>query len=137
MHNIALVSGICVYCSDPRDDLWKEAKKQLIPSSERFVPLGVLGGPICLANSEDLPMEYNFLLAQIHFARMTFPRVKKLLVIGHDCGYYEQIKNKTFSLNDKIQDLVKAAQLLEERFSDLTVTAFFKDTEAPGFTKML
>ena len=81
-----LIPGICIYCSDPRLDanLWKLVKERLIQPKERFAPIGVLGGPISLANQEDLPIEYSFLMAQIYFALTTFPDAKNLMVIGHD-----------------------------------------------------
>jgi hypothetical protein len=129
------IPGICIYCSDPRPEanLWKAIKQYLIPQGERLVPIGVLGGPICLANRDDLPKEFNFLMAQIHFVLTTFPDAKKIIVIGHDCGYYKQITRKEFTLEEKKTDLIKAANFIREQFPTLKIEAFFQDPGQVGF----
>lgn len=134
--NEAPVIGIGILCSDPRANLWKETKQHLILPEERIVPLGFLGGPICLANPEDLPMERNFLLAQIYFALATFPDTRRFLVIGHDCGYYAQIKRRRFDISNKKNDLCTAADFLRKRFPEFTTTAFFKHKQKSGFEAM-
>jgi hypothetical protein len=133
--------GICVYCTDPRDHLWKRTKAQIIPPDEWYVPIGVLGGPICLAYPKDLPIEFNFLLAQIHFALGTFPTAQgRILIIGHDCGYYSKLQSgsprRHFSLADKRRDLIIAANMLHRHFSRTRVMGYFKEPRTPGFTQM-
>lgn len=136
MPNKATVSGIGIFCSDPRVNLWKEIKRHLILPEETIVPLGFLGGPICLANPSDLPMEQNFLLAQIYFALATFPEAKSFLVVGHDCGYYSQIRRKKFALSDKKNDLLKVIYFLRKHFPAYTSAAFFKHRKKAGFEAM-
>jgi hypothetical protein len=132
------VIGIGIFCSDPRPgaNLWKEMKKRLVHVEETIVPLGVLGGPISLANQDDLPTEFNFLMAQIYFALATFPTAKRILVVSHDCGYYNQIRSRTFTLLDKENDLIKVANFLKERFPELVVTTYFWTNKEAGFKKI-
>jgi hypothetical protein len=136
MSGEAKVAGIGIFCSDPRANLWKAIKRELISPSKTIIPLGFLGGPICLANRGDLQKELNFLLSQIHFALGVFPGVKDFLVVGHDCGFYKLIPWKEFSLADKKKDLARAANFLRKRFPQLTTTAHFKDTQGDGFEKI-
>lgn len=132
----ATVVGIVIFCSDPRAGLWKKIKQELIQPEEMFAKVGVLGGPISLANPEHLPTECNFLLAQIHFVLGTLPDITRLVVIGHDCGFYKQITHKKVTLNDKKEDLAKAAVFLKEHFPGLATTAFFENGRGFDFERI-
>lgn len=126
------IDGIVIFCSDPREGLWKLIKQQIIKPEEMFVKIGVLGGSISLANQETLVTEANFLLAQIHFAIATFSNVKRIIVVGHDCGYYKKILG-TITVADKERDLMKITEFLRARFPNLVISTFLRNFDKPGF----
>jgi len=126
------VNGICLFCSDPRVPLWKNIKKQLIRPEERFVPIGILGGPISLANQEDLLRAFNFLMEQIYFALKNFSPVEEFLCVGHDCGFYSKIARKV-DLQGKKDDVAKIHYFLEKQFHR-KVRAYFGDGSRENFS---
>ena len=127
---------VIIYCSDPRPEkanLWKDIKRLIIPQHQRWVPIGLLGGPISLVHHADLPVDLACLIGQIEFALTQF-QPKGFVVIGHDCGYYERILRRKFKLDDKIEDAANAAAFLRERF-ELPAEAHFKKTGS-GFDQV-
>lgn len=129
--------GIAIYCSDPRPNLWKYIKQDLIPQNEIWVPIGVLGGGVCLANQEALPQEFNFLLAQIYFAMGTFPKAKKIIVVSHDCGYYARITQAKVSIEKKKKDVAKAVVFLKKQIPGMEIVGFFAEKQGQdGFIKI-
>ncbi|MCX6721626.1 MAG: hypothetical protein NTY04_00300 [Candidatus Staskawiczbacteria bacterium] len=129
---------LIIYCSDTRVDLWKRIKKHLIPAGEWWQPLGFLGGAISLAHSEHLPLEYAVLMVkQIPFAIRKFPTIKEVVLVGHDCGYYEDIpRGMNFTVEDKEKDLRKAAALLRRHFPNMKVSAFFAEKKDSEFKRI-
>jgi hypothetical protein len=121
------ISGICIYCSDPRPNLWKRIKKHIISAERQLTPIALLGGPVCLANHEFLPIEYAVvMLRQIPFALQKFQNTREIIVVGHDCGYYEQIpRSKKVTIDEKEKDVAIAAALLKRHFGSQEVVAFF------------
>ena len=117
------VVGIAILCNDPRANLWKSTKARLIPKGKIFAPIMVFGGAIPLVHPEDLPTDHHCLLGQIHFGLGNFPTVKELLVIIHDCGYYNLIQ-RGFPLKAKIEDGRKIADFIKRHFS-LPTAVFF------------
>lgn len=114
--------GICLFCSDPRFPLWREIKKQLILPHQKFIALGILGGPISLVHKKDLTAAHDCLLQQIYFALKTFepPNASpeeqfEFRVIGHNCGFYANV-SKHFSLQDKMTDVPRICDALQNRF---------------------
>lgn len=127
---------IIIYCSDPRSEkanLWKTIKSCLIPPNDWWVPIALLGGPISLANPTKLPLDFAFLMGQIEFAMSQFP-IKKFVVIGHDCGYYERISHRKTTIKRKRNDVARAAKLLKRRFK-MPVEGFFRNDNG-GFDKV-
>jgi hypothetical protein len=123
-------ANIVIFCSDPRPEkanLWKDIKRLLIPTQERWIPLGILGGPISLANPADLPIDYACILGQIEFAMREF-NPKGFVLVGHDCGYYKRILRLGFTVRveTKMNDVAVAANFLRGRFPTMSVSAFFK-----------
>lgn len=118
------IDGICIHCSDPRAFLWKNIKSKIILQSEMFIPLGFLGGAISLARPEEFATEFDFLLAQIHFAKGTFPSAKNIINVGHDCGYYQAIGLEA-TLEEKKADIIESCKFLQENFPDMTVVGYF------------
>jgi hypothetical protein len=117
-HSEENVTGICIYCSDPRVPLWKNIKKHLILPGQHFIAIGILGGPISLANPGEIPVQFAALLEQIHFALKSFSRDKKdfeFLSVGHDCGFYANMRRQV-SLEDKKFDVQNGCEYLEDRF---------------------
>jgi len=135
-----VINGVCVYCSDPRSKvgLWRRIKQHLVSPDRRIAPIGLLGGPISLAYPEYLPIEYALLMVQqIPFTLRKFPEVKEIIVVGHDCGYYEQIPHqKKATVARKKKDIAKAARLLKRHFPELAVVAFFADEKSDGFERI-
>ncbi len=124
------VVGIVIICNDPRANLWKPTKAQLIPKGKIFAPIMVFGGAIPLVYPEDLATDHHCLLGQIHFGLGNFPTVSEFLVVTHDCGYYNRIR-KGFTLEVKMKDGKKIADFLERHFN-LPATVFFAHTRTQG-----
>ncbi len=122
--------GIVIYCSDPRPNLWKHIKEMLIPPSEIFIPIPLLGGPISLVHQTTLNIEYRCLRTQIDFALAVFSP-QEFLVIGHDCGYYAKV-GQNFPLSGKVSDIEKAVEFLWECYH-LPVTGNFWHQEQKQF----
>lgn len=127
---IERITGIGIFCSDPRAGLWGAIEKKLLLPGQIIVPIGVLGGPVPLANKEWLPVEFNFLVEQINFALATFPFVQEFIVVGHDCGYYKKVR-RGWTFNAKKFDTRTAAAFLTERYTGMRARAYFAEG-APG-----
>ena len=135
------VDALVIYCCDPRQEvnLWKRIKKYLlVPHRTRATGVGILGGPISLAYPDYLPIEYALLtLKQIPFALRKFPKITKIIVVGHDCGYYDEIPGGSeFPVEKKMKDLRRAAALLRRLLPKLKVSAFFANEEDDGFKRI-
>jgi len=89
--------------------------------------IGVLGGPLSLAHQGQLETAHNFLMSQIYFALGTFPQTGKIVVVGHDCGFYNQLSKRPFSLKEKKADALSATAYLAGTFPSHTVECFFSD----------
>ncbi len=124
------VVGIAILCNDPRANLWKPTKAQLIPKGKVFAPIMVFGGAIPLIYPDDLAADHHCFLGQIHFGLGNFPTVKEFLVVIHDCAYYNRI-SRTFTLKDKKRDGEKIADFLKKHFS-LPATVSFAHPKPQG-----
>jgi hypothetical protein len=126
-----VVIGIVVFCSDPRPEarLREKIKQELISQEDMFAPISILGGPIALAHQNILRTDFNFLMAQFYFALGTFPGISRIIIVGHDCGFYTQIPGGPFTIGQKREDIIKAATFLRKSFPRLTITAFFAQEE--------
>jgi len=118
------VTGLAIICADPRANLWKFSKEKLF-KGKVVTPLLVLGGGVCLAHQDVFATEAHFLIGQAHFAVANFPKINKITVVGHDCGFYRMIPRGTFTVADKVKDLEIAADVLRQQFPGLEVEAFF------------
>ena len=129
-----IIHGICIYCSDPRlenANLWKHIKNHLIPENQRFTAIGSLGAAVALARPADFPIKFASIMEDVDFALEEFSE-SRFIVVGHDCGIYKRLAPRKFSLQDKIADIVNAAEFLRIRFPGMPVSAYFKK-EGPGF----
>ena len=136
------IGGMIVYCSDPRPEkagLWKHIKRLLIPADQRFTPVGLLGAPVALARPADFPVKLAAILEDTDFAIEEFSE-SKFIVVGHDCGIYKRLAkrfpNRQFSLQEKMDDVAKAAEFLRERYPGVPVSAFFFKNTQPGFEQI-
>ena len=136
------IGGVIAYCSDPRTEkanLWKHIKHLLIPTEQRFTPVGTLGAAVALARPTDFPIKFAGIMEDIDFAFEEFSE-KKIIVVGHDCGIYKRLAkrfpNHQFSLQEKMDDVAKAVKFLRERFPGVPVSAFFLKNAQPEFEEI-
>jgi hypothetical protein len=136
------IGGIVVYCSDPRlenANLWKHIKRLLIPADQRFTPVGSLGAPVALARPADFPVKFAGIMEDIDFALEEFSE-GRFIVVGHDCGIYKRLSHRTasprtFTIQEKMDDVAKAADFLRGRFPGMPVEAHFMKS-GPDFEKI-
>ena len=138
--------GILLFCSDPdpeKANLWKDIKRCLIPENERWVAIGILGAPVILANPIFLPIDFACIVGQIEFAqahkRFRNGRKNTFMIVSHDCGYYARITaitSQTFTIDNKMADVPKGADILKERFQGAVVKGYFKIPGQPGFQEI-
>ena len=123
------IIGVVIYCSDPRTDkanLWKHIKARLIAEDERYAPVGLFGAPVALARPESFPVKFAAVMEDVDFAIQEFSARGRIILAGHDCGIYRRIPGENeFTIEDKKNDLIKAAGLLRKRFPQIPVSAHF------------
>ena len=74
---------------------------------------------------------------QIPNAMKKFPTIKRVFIVGHNCGYYEFVPPKTrFTIEQMREDIVYAGSILEELFPCLEVKMFFAREEDEGFDSL-
>lgn len=120
------ITGIGILCSDPREPIWKETKTHLILPGQYFIAIGILGGPISLANPSEIPVQFAALMEQISFAIKTFDQGQdfEFLSIGHDCGFYANMR-RTVTLHEKKEDIHVSCEFLQKRFGKRARGYFF------------
>lgn len=133
------INGICIFCADPTPgiDQWRRIKKHLISPERRLTGLGFLGAPMSLAHAEELPFEYGLLIVrQIPFHLKKFKGAEEIVIVGHDCGYYEELMSgRDFTVAEKEQDIINAVALVKKRFG-LPTSGFFANGGADDFKQL-
>jgi len=124
---------IFIYCADPREeaDLGRKINDQLLSRSERdgderVSLLSFYGGPVCLAYPKHRLLENSaiWLLGQIRAGIKISPEISDVVLIGHNCGYY----NYVLILADeakKREDLKTAARYLRKNIRTVKVAAYY------------
>lgn len=123
-----IIHGICIFCGDPRPEtanLWKHIKQHLIPRDQIFTPICPLGAAVALARPTEFPIKFASIMEDIEFALREFAQ-SQFIVVGHDCGIYKRLAPQVFTLEDKVADIIIAADFLRGRFPGTPVSAFFK-----------
>jgi len=129
MYKVEEVVGIAIVCSDPRANLWKRVKQFVIPHGRIYIPISILGGPISLIYPQELHLEHHTLLGQIHFGLSGFCKIREILSITHDCGFYEKM-GRSPNIQVKKEDACRIYGFLKAHF-DLSITSRFADEENP------
>lgn len=126
-------NDLYVICNDPRHKIWGNIKRKLMKQGDREKStfIGLYGGPIPLAFPETLVDENRCLIKQIQFAIETFG-VRRVIHVGHDCGYYKNILLAT-TVTMKKQDLEIVAKASRELFRHVETVAYFADGSGPNF----
>ena len=122
-----------VICNDPRHNIWGNIKRKLMKPGDREKStfIGLYGGPIPLAYPEDLGDEYRCLVKQIRFAIKTFG-IKRIIFVGHDCGYYRNIL-RAVTVQIKKQDLKTVAKTSRQQFRNVETIVYFADGHGAYF----
>jgi hypothetical protein len=138
---------IFIYCADPREeaDLERKINEQLLSrnerdGSERVSLLSFYGGPMCLAYPKHRFLEDDaaWLLRQIRAGIKISPEISDVVLVGHNCGYY----NYVLILADeakKREDLKTAARYLRENIRTVKVATYYDNEssfEEVGITKV-
>ena len=119
MYDKDKVTGMAIYCADPTINLWKKVKREVIHHEKVVVAIGILGGPVCLARPDDLDIEFQFVISQLQIAINKFRNFKDVFLFGHDCGFYTEVAQKNFSLEEKEEDIKIGQKFLEGRLPQL------------------
>lgn len=133
------IGGIVIYCSDPRTEnanLWKHIKRLLIPEHQRFAPVGLFGAPVALARPADFPVKFAAIMEDVNFALEKFAD-GEIIIGGHDCGIYERLTWRKFTLQDKMDDVVKGARLLRKKYPGMPVSAYFFVSATLSFEQLV
>jgi hypothetical protein len=126
-------SDIFVHCSDHRIHIWSAVKNQgLLIHGRKFDRIVIYGGPTSLAypGPDDLETDYRFLAHQLRFGLKTFPppeetRKKRIVLIGHNCGYYANILRHV-SEQQKRDDLFVMVKTVKQLFhGNVDVEAYY------------
>lgn len=150
--SVEATDGICIICTDstkgtdsaPGVDQWRRVKTHiLIPQRRWMQKLGFLGAPMCVANSDYLPIEYALLMVrQIPTAKRKFPNIRDIFLIGHRCGYYTEVPPKSnFTIAEQQQDIILGVGILEKHFGSKTllglkISGFFAEEDNDGFRRI-
>jgi hypothetical protein len=123
---------IFIYCADPREeaDLEEKINEQLLSEDERsgakkIIRLSFFGGPICLAHPDHLlKNDALWLLGQVRFAVKNFPGTNNVVLIGHDCGYYDCIPLLADGAK-KREDIKRGVYFLHKNIHGLVIDAYY------------
>jgi hypothetical protein len=120
-----------VWCFDNRfETSFRKFLKKI--GVEYWDAIKIAGGTKCLA-SPDIATDRDFVLNQIRISMRLHQTKRVILMLHSDCGAYGGLEayggNAEFERNHHREELRKAARVIAESISGLTVDGYFVDFE--------